>query len=366
MIQTVQRYLRGQSYQVFMSGNIPCFVKAFEGELAVVQLYTASTFVMMDAGRMIDTRNELENKLLIEHHVPEEIRIRFLTIVVVKDEVSDAFQSVAEELPGLWFVSEQQKRVVVYETQSTNYFRLYDGLVDAVELFQGGQSELAQMKTYARTLQPVTVTLVILNVLAYLWSSFGGNVLDATYMYSVGAVTWQSILQQGEYYRLFSSMFLHFGIEHLFSNMVSLLFLGSMLEKRLGHVKYTILYLSSGLVAGLASVGVNYMKATSLGIQGEVVSAGASGAIFGVIGGLIAVVFLQKIIQRKQLVATQENGAPARKRNGVYEEISMRSLLWMAFFSVFAGFTTGGVDNSAHVGGLVFGLILTFFLAIKR
>lgn len=381
MIQVIRAYLKSQSYQAFGHNNIICYAKAYEGELAVIQLYTASTFALLDAGRLESVRCEIENKLRSESHIPSQIAIRFLTIVTVKNQVSDVFYDMADEVQGLWFVSEKQKQLLVYEMQSTDFFNLYNPLMDVIQSSTSGPSELTQIKVFLKILQPVTLVLVVCNLLAYLYTTTNGNVLDAEYMYSVGAITWDSIVQRHEYYRLFTSMFLHFGIQHLFSNMVSLVFLGSMLEKRLGHIRYALLYVLSGLAAGLASVAVNYVKALGIMAQGGVVSAGASGAIFGVIGGLVTVVLLEKVfrkhVARKSKVLYRQrnennndnnydNNHEAPLSDGDQEEISMQSLLWMTFFSVFAGFTTSGVDNSAHVGGLVFGFILTFLLAIKR
>ena len=200
-------------------------------------------------------------------------------------------------------------------------------------------------------LGPVTLVMVVLNIMVYCLAAFHGDVYDAGYMYSIGAITFDSIFIKGEYYRLFSSMFLHFGLSHLVNNMISLICLGTMLERRMGSVRYGILYLSSGLLAGLTSVSVEYYQVMHLGEQSYSVAAGASGAIFGVIGGLIAVVLKQKW---------------QSSRGQSEPQISMRSILFMAFVSLYQGFTTMGVDNAAHVGGMIFGFLLSFLLACKR
>lgn len=87
------------------------------------------------------------------------------------------------------------------------------------------------------------------------------------------------LILDGKRYRLFTSMFLHFGIYHLVNNMAVLLFMGDMVEKAVGHWKYLMIYLGSGLVGNLLSL---YMDIQS---QSNIVSAGASGAIYGIIGG---------------------------------------------------------------------------------
>ena len=86
------------------------------------------------------------------------------------------------------------------------------------------------------------------------------------------------------------------------------------------------------------------------GLSNRTTCDNASGAIFGVIGGLIGVVLLKK---------------RWAKNKADFIDISLRSILTMAFFSVFAGFSGGGVDNAAHVGGLLSGFVIALLLAIK-
>ena len=114
--------------------------------------------------------------------------------------------------------------------------------------------------------------------------------------------------------------------------------LSDNLERALGKVKYLIFYLSCGVLANVVSL------LFEMPVGDWSVGAGASGAIFGVVGGLIYVVAVNK---------------------GRLEDLSTRQLVVMAVFSLYLGFTSTGVDNTAHVAGLVIGMILVAILYRK-
>ena len=130
----------------------------------------------------------------------------------------------------------------------------------------------------------ITIGIIGINVLVFIWLSLFGMTEDAGYMLENGAMFVPLVLGNQEYYRLITSMFLHFGFSHLMNNMIMLFFLGSILEEEIGRFKYLFLYFASGLAGNVLSAAMDLKT-------GEfVVSAGASGAIFGVIGALLIIV----------------------------------------------------------------------------
>lgn len=183
--------------------------------------------------------------------------------------------------------------------------------------------------------------LIAANVLVFLYLEITGSTEDAYFMYTKGAMLAAAVTEDGEYYRLLTAMFMHFGINHLLNNMLILFVLGDNLERALGHVKYLIFYLACG-------IGSNYISMIlQVLLEGEdamIVSAGASGAIFGVIGGLIYVVSVNR---------------------GRLEDLSTRQLWIMVFFSLYFGFTSTGVDNAAHISGLILGIVFGIILYRK-
>lgn len=182
----------------------------------------------------------------------------------------------------------------------------------------------------------VNSTIIVLNILYFLYLEIAGSSLNNVFMIKQGAMYAPLVLQQGQYYRLLTSVFMHFGINHLLNNMLVLFILGDNLERALGKVKYLIFYLLCGVGANLISLMFH------LGEQGNyVVAAGASGAIFGVVGGLIYAVAVNK---------------------GRLEDLSSHQLVILVLFTLYHGFTSAGVDNAAHVGGLICGILLGIIL----
>ena len=186
---------------------------------------------------------------------------------------------------------------------------------------------------------PCTVILVAINVVVFLLLSLKGMTEDGMFLLQHGAMYVPYITEKGEYYRIFTSMFLNFGFDHLLNNMVVLAAVGWNLEYELGGLKFLILYLLSGL-------GGNVLSAWWDIRMGEyAISAGASGAIFGVIGALLYV---------------------AIRNKGRIGDISGRGILFMIALSLYYGFSSGGVDNMAHIGGLAAGFVLSVLLYRKK
>lgn len=154
-------------------------------------------------------------------------------------------------------------------------------------------------------------------------------------MGSVGALD----LAGGEYYRLFTSLFLHADTQHLVNNMLILFGIGYMIEVELGHFRFGVYYLISGLGADLLSAWVEVLT-------GEYVSSiGASGAVFGLDGILLALVLLggKKI-----------------------PTVTLPRLVFMIVYSLYSGFVADNINNAAHVGGLITGFIIAAIYCLIR
>lgn len=140
----------------------------------------------------------------------------------------------------------------------------------------------------------------------------------------------------GEWYRLFTSMFLHFGLLHIAFNMWALYDSGRLTERLYGNAPFLAIYLVGGLMGSLVSLYWNRL----------VVSAGASGAVFAVYGALLAYVLLHR------KMVPQENLKKIRTSTAVF-----------IMYSLFYGFTHEGIDNAAHIGGLAGGLLMGALLS---
>ena len=177
----------------------------------------------------------------------------------------------------------------------------------------------------------VNGALIAVNILYYFWLELHGSTENAGYMVAHGAMYVPLIVEKKEYYRLLTSVFMHFGISHLVNNMIIQFVLGDNLERALGKIKYLVFYLLCGVGANVFSMIV------SINDYEWAVSAGASGAIFGVIGGLLYVVI---------------------RNRGQLEDLGTRQLVLFVVCSLYFGFSSTGIDNAAHIGGLVLGFLL--------
>ena len=185
---------------------------------------------------------------------------------------------------------------------------------------------------------PVTPLLVAINVAVFVAMAIGGaGVIEPN---SQVSIAWGSdfgpLTMGGQWWRLFTSIFIHFGLLHLGLNMLVLYQNGRLIERMFGSVRFLLLYLFAGLAGSMASLLWNPM----------VNGAGASGAIFGLFGGMLA------------FVLNPRNAVPP----SVMKQHGFVTLAFVAYNLVF-GVVHGGIDNAAHVGGLLGGFAMGFLLA---
>ncbi len=209
-----------------------------------------------------------------------------------------------------------------------------------------GEAEaIPQQQTFRLSLpyaQPRAVwVLLVLNIVIFavpwLLGLLGVQVLGFPIdlvVRALGAKDNQAIAQQGQYYRLLTAMFLHANIIHIGFNAYALYSLGPEAERIYGTARFLALYFIAGLAGSVTSYALN----PSNGV-------GASGAIFGLIGGLAAFYY----------VARGVLGDASRQQLG--------SLITVIMINLFIGFSTPTIDNTAHIGGLVGGAVVGWLLA---
>lgn len=186
---------------------------------------------------------------------------------------------------------------------------------------------------------PCTVILAAINVIVFFALTLKGMPEDGMFLLEHGAMYVPKVVEGGEFYRLFTSMFLHFGFRHLMNNMVILVLAGWNLELEIGSVRFLLVYILSGLGGNILSAWQEVLTAD------YAISAGASGAIFGIIGALLYI---------------------AIRNHGRIGEISGRGLIFMVVISLYYGFSSSGVDNAAHIGGLFTGFVSGVLLYRKH
>lgn len=171
----------------------------------------------------------------------------------------------------------------------------------------------------------VSGALVAMNVIVYVICLFSGGRL-----YAFGNLNAYDVLINKEYGRMIWAMFLHSGTSHLFSNMLILFFMGAMIEEEVGHICYLLLYFVSGIGGNLLSL---FMRVVNSDMSASI---GASGAVFGLDGVLLAMVLLS-----------------GRK----LQSVTPTRVVAMIVLSLYSGFSGSNIDNAAHVGGLIIGFL---------
>ncbi len=185
----------------------------------------------------------------------------------------------------------------------------------------------------------VTTIIVAINVAIYLILAFLSRSLtiDQTLLVNAGAQV-NFLVSQGQFWRIFTAMFLHFDIFHIGLNMLSLFFIGTAVEVFYGKWRYLVIYLASGILGGI----VTYFL-----MPPETFAAGASGAIFGVFGAL-GVFYLVN-----------------RRAMGSYGRSAIMNWVFWLGLNLVWGFTTPGIGILDHLGGLAAGIVVSLLLIPK-
>ena len=211
--------------------------------------------------------------------------------------------------------------------------------VDPVELFKltedMNQKTIKNEKKLAKIFSPkkpvITYALIVLNIMVYLFMLLYDTV-DQTYFYAL-ANDYEGI-QNGQIYRLITSMFLHSDIIHIACNMYALYILGPVVERYYGKTKFLIIYMLSGILGSIFSAA--FMSA-------DTISIGASGAIFGLLGSIAYFTYYYR---------------------ATLQGLLRSQILPVILLNLALGFMIPGIDVSGHIGGLIGGILVSMAIGI--
>ena len=279
--------------------------------------------------------------------------IHIMTLVLADDWEST--KSLCREDTFCWMISPSEDRLVVPEGQTPDFYGLRSQMSEFLASLRDGTyisptgkagqpgtgSASGNILTWwksmdakqRRSLPWVCVFLVVANVIVFIISSMKGSTLcDA------GGLSVDNIIGERAYYRLFTCLFLHADINHILSNMLILFYIGEEVEKKIGHVRYAVLYFASGITGDMLSMWFELYSGERYS------SIGASGAVFGIIGGLLFIVIAC---------------------GGRTDNVTLGRIVFIIVFSLYSGFTAQGVNNAAHVGGLIGGFVMMCIMWIS-
>lgn len=195
------------------------------------------------------------------------------------------------------------------------------------------ERNVSHMTTFEKKLPLITYIIMGICVLLFLAMYIFGNGSTSNLTLLQFGANLDVLVKSGEYYRLITSAFLHIGVFHLLFNMYALYIIGPQVESFFGKFKFIIIFILSAVSASLLSIAFNE----------NTISAGASGAIFGLLGSLLYFgyhyrIYLGNVI-RSQIVP-------------------------IIVFNLALGFILTGIDNFAHIGGLIGGILATMAVGV--
>lgn len=252
---------------------------------------------------LVDVRDEVPD-------IESDKNIKTIKINKINDLKKNSF--INEYFPNF------NTKVQTKKSNMTDMFEMTDELNNKTV-----EEDKALAKVFRNNEKPiVTMMLIFINIIVYLLSLVDYNGILNNF------ANYYLYVQNGEYYRLITSMFVHANILHLVSNMYALYVIGPIIEKYYGKGKFLLIYLGSGIIGSLFSVVLtNYA------------SVGASGAIFGLFGALLYFGY---------------------KYRATLDGFLRSSIIPTLLVNLLLGFMIPGIDVSAHLGGLIGGLLFSY------
>ena len=285
--------------------------------------------------------------------------VEALTLFVGED--AEILKQLCTECMNAWAYLLPQRRLLIYENQPGDFF----GLKEAVETLgtfapgtgavgTGAAVENGQRGLHARLqnwlwvkcgvrvgeyIPYVTIGLILVNAIVYLVMEMIGDTQDGMFVAAFGGLYPTLVTEGQQWWRFLTAGFIHFGAAHLVNNMLLLYCMGSRLERVAGHIRMLVIYVVSLLGGSCLSL------AMMLYTKDYAVSAGASGAVYGVIGAFLWLVILYR---------------------GRLQGISAKGLIFMILLMIYYGVTSSGIDNWGHIGGLLTGFLITMILCHRK
>ncbi|WP_407268388.1 rhomboid family intramembrane serine protease [Radiobacillus sp. PE A8.2] len=260
----------------------------------------------------VDSWEPLKKTIVVKDRKPTEMKVYYLDNQESANEKSRLYQDLAITESDISYPNTEVELEQAVHYLKTNLITTYNKKREETQgLFTNGKPLIAYV-------------ILAVNVLLFLLLEINGGSTSVDTLIEFGAKYNPAILS-GEWWRIFTSMFLHIGLLHLVLNMIFLIYVGSVVERIYGNARFAIIYLLAGILGGLTSFSFN-----------SSVSAGASGALFGLMGALLFF------------------GVNYRK---VFFQTMGWNIILVVGLNVLIGFSIPQIDNGAHLGGLIGGFI---------
>lgn len=262
-----------------------------------------------------------------------------LMTIIFFDDMKKAMEIAGDDYM-CWLVDKTSSELLVNENRIEDFYGLRESLTEFLRnckaLFSSGDIKAIDALSHdsnekkkiekLKKKRPIPITLLLISINITVFGTYliiGDAFNDSGCMNPVR-------IAAGEYYRFLTAMFLHGGLDHIFSNLILLFFLGEVIESKIGSIRFAILYFLSGIIGNV----VSYLYSSA---GAGYTSIGASGAVFGLIGMFIVMAI--------------------KKYKGI--DVPKNRLILMVIYCIYSSFDAY-VDFAAHFGGLVAGIIIGF------
>ena len=333
-------------YFITEENYTPIVVKGTKDEVWLENLDGPYRIIRINSNH-IHNKEQLEFDLFKTNNVMRQIKKKTLSLNMnalnillnVSDDVSleDNGNISSIKVDEIDKLTEDKNMLEIFPKLSSKLIKDKEGLDLIVNVTNDiNQKTIRDNEAYAKVFEPkkiiVTPILMALCIVIFVAMYIWGNGSEDIYTLIKFGANYQPLVKAGEVWRLVSAMFLHIGIIHLICNMYSLWVIGRQLETFLGKFKFIIVYLGSGILGSLLSVTLH-----------SSVSAGASGAIFGLLGSLLYFGYHYRLY---------------------LGSVMKTQVIPIIILNLLIGFTLSGIDNFAHIGGLIGGYLFTMALGI--
>ena len=244
-----------------------------------------------------------------------------------------------KDLTKYSFITDSFPNILEVENVKEEGLDLFIKLTDDINKKNFEETKKAE-DVFARKNPIITYALIAICTLLYLITGFESKNffdMDLNVLYNYGGLVNYDMLGRdpSELYRLITSIFLHGGLIHFLCNMYSLYIIGREIENFYGKIKYIIIFIMSGVIGNLL---------TMLFLQNGVITIGASGSIFGLLGAMLYFGYYYRI----------------------YLGAVMKSeIIPIILLNLLIGFSIAGINNIAHIGGLVGGVLVSKAVGVK-
>ena len=341
MRKRLEHYLVTEGFFPLTSNvsDITAMVKFENNLLNILQIIDYKKELYLDNEQYEEVKKSLK-KTFQDKGISE---IHILSLILAENPQKG--ELLGEDDPFYWQIDVANSELVIEEDKQPDFYGMKMLLQSFLDKWKvdptqfDEQEEVIQKPTvkeklvaYFKNAPYVSLFMVIANLVLCFCC-----IANPVFFYGKGCVS-LSYVMQGEFYRLLTAVFLHGSVDHYFSNMLLLYFLGDILERRVGRIWFLLMYLLTGVLGNVLSCFHEYITGTYY------ISYGASGAVFGLIGMLFYLV-----IRRDEKI-----------------KISMPAMLFMVAYCVYSSFVGEQVNVAAHLGGLLSGMLLMFVFCLRR